>query len=359
MSKEFAFDQMARDKIMNGVNVLAKAVGATLGPKGRTVLIQNAYGSPHSTKDGVSVARQVILEDEFENMGAGIVKQSAEKTANQCGDGTTSTTVLAQKIIEGGFKLVAAGHAPVDLKRGIDLAVNRVVEELNQVSKPVSSSKEIEQVGTISANGDTDIGKMIASAIDQVGRSGVITIEEGKGVNTELNVVNGYQWDKGYLSPHFATNEKLEAVLENPLILLTDNVINNQNVIIPIMESVVKVAQSRPLLIVAKNVEGDALPVLVINHLRRSFASCCVKAGGCGDRQAEMLQDLAILTGATLVSETVGLKLENFEAGWLGEAKRVVINSNSTTVVESKGNPEDIEEKKKKIRSAMDQATSD
>lgn len=359
MSKEFAFDQAARDKIMSGVNVLAKAVGSTLGPKGRTVLIQKPHGSSYGTKDGVSVAREVILEDPFENMGAELVKQAAEKTCTVAGDGTTTSTVLAQKLIEDGFKLVAAGHAPVDLKRGIDLAVSKVVEELGKASKKVSSTKEIEQVGTISANGDTSIGEMIASAMDQVGNEGVITLEEGKSVNTELSVVNGYQFDRGYLAQHFATNEKLECVLDNPVILITDKNINNQNVILPIMEKTAKEAAGHPLLVIALNVEGDALPMLIVNHLRRSFTSCAIKAPGFGDRQKEMLQDMAVLTGATVVSEDVGLKLENFDASWLGTAKRVVVNQHSTTIVEGAGDPTEIENRVAQIRSAVEMANSD
>jgi chaperonin GroEL len=359
MSKEFVFDQAARDKIMSGVNILTKAVGSTLGPKGRTVLIQKPHGGSYGTKDGVSVAREVILEDPFENMGAELVKQSAEKTCSVAGDGTTTSTVLAQKLIEEGFKLVAAGHAPVDLKRGIDMAVKAISEELGNLSKPTTSSKEIEQVGTISANGDTEMGKMIAQAMEEVGNDGVISLEEGKGINTELTVVNGYQFDKGYLAPHFATNEKLECVLENPVILLTDKPVNNQNVILPIMEKTAAEVSGRPLLIIADTVEGDALPMLVVNHIRRSFTSCAVKAPGFGDRKKEMLQDLAVLTGATVVSEDVGLKLEHFDTAWLGSAKRVIVNSNSTTVVEGSGDPAEIENRVAKVRSAIELATSD
>jgi chaperonin GroEL len=360
MSKEFAFNQEAREKILRGVNTLARVVSATLGPKGRTVLIQKPHGI-HSTKDGVSCAREVVLEDAFENMGAQLVKQSSEKTATVAGDGTTTATVLAQKLIEEGFKLVAAGHAPIDLQRGMDLAVNHLVEELKTFSKPITSSKEIEQVGTISANGDVEVGKLIARAMDEVGNDGVISLEEGKGINTELSVAQGYHFDKGYISSHFATNEKLEAVLENPLVLLTDRSIDNVSVIIPIMEKIHKDPNfsGRPLLLVAKNVEGDALPTLVLNHLKNAFKSCCVKNPGFGDRAAEMMQDIAVLTGATVISETVGLKLESFDVSQLGMARRVIVKSDSTTIVEGTGDVADIEARVQQVRAKIEAADSD
>jgi len=359
MSKDFKFDQAARDKILSGVNILAKAVGTTLGPKGRTVLIQKPYGSAVGTKDGVSVAREVSLEDPFENMGCDLVKQAAEKTCSDTGDGTTSATVLAQKLIEEGLKLVSAGHAPIDLKRGIDFAVSKVVDELRTKAKEVTSSEEIAQVGTISANGDAEVGNMIADAMKQVGNEGVITLEEGKSMKDELTVVNGYQFDKGYLSPHFATNDRLECVLENPAILITDKNINNVSVVIPIMEKTAKAFPGRSLLIIADNVEGDALPTMILNHLKKSLISCAVRAPGFGDRRKEMLQDLATLTGATCVSEDLGTKLEQFDASMLGSAKRVIINGNNTTVVEGGGDLLAIEDRVAKVRASIEMADGD
>lgn len=359
MSKEFKFSSEAREKVLKGVNTLADAVRVTLGPRGRNVVIQRGYGSPHVTKDGVTVAREVSLEDPFEDMGAQMVKEVASKTADVAGDGTTTATVLAQAIINQGSKLVAADHNPMDLKRGIDAAVKCIVEELGNISRKVTSPREVEQVGTISANGDTEIGKMISDAMEQVGNEGVITLEEGKSINTELNVVNGYQFDRGYLAQHFATNEKLECVLDNPVVLVTDKNINNMSVILPIMEKTAKALPGRPLLVIADGVEGDALPTMIINHMRKSFVSCAVKAPGFGDRRKEMLQDMAVLTGASFVSEDLGLKLENFDVSWLGHAKKVVVNSNSTTIVEGQGDPLEIEGRVSKIRSSVDLATSD
>lgn len=359
MSKEFKFSGDARSKILAGVNTLADAVKVTLGPRGRNVVIQKDFGIPQITKDGVTVARAVSLEDPFEDMGAQLVKEVASKTADTAGDGTTTATVLAQSITTEGAKLVAADHNPTDLKRGIDFAVKHIVEELQKMSKEVTASSEVAQVGTISANGDEEIGRMIADAMDQVGNEGVITLEEGKGVTTELSVVNGYQWDKGFLAPHFATNEKNEAVLENPVILVTDKNINNVNVIIPIMEKCAKTYPGRPLLVIADSVDGEALPTMIINHLKGSFKSCAVKAPGFGDRKKEMLQDIAVLTGATFASEDLGVKLEQFDATWLGTAKRVVVNGNTTTIVEGMGEVSAIEERVSKIKAAAEDADSD
>jgi len=359
MAKEFKFSDDARSKVLAGVNTLANAVRVTLGPRGRNVVIQKDYGAPHVTKDGVTVARAVSLEDQFEDMGAQLVKEVASKTASDAGDGTTTATVLAQAIAIEGAKLVTANHNPTDLKRGIDFAVTNIVEELQKMAKDVTSSSEVAQVGTISANGDAEVGKMIADAMEQVGNEGVITLEEGKGIATELNVVNGYQFDKGFLAPHFATNEKNESVLENPIILVTDKNINNVNVMIPIMEKCVKTYPGRPLLVLAENVEGEALPTLILNHLKGAFRSCAVKAPGFGDRRKEMLQDIAILTGASFISEDLGFKLEQFDATWLGSAKRVVVNSNNTTIVEGAGEPSEIESRVAKVKATIEDADSD
>jgi len=359
MAKDFKFSNEAREKVLAGVNTLANAVRVTLGPRGRNVVIQKPYGAPHVTKDGVTVAREVTLEDPFEDMGAQVVKEVASKTADVAGDGTTTATVLAQAIVTEGSKLVAADHNPTDLKRGIDYAVRHVVEALEGLSRDVQSSEEIAQVGTISANGDTEIGQMIADAMEQVGNEGVISLEEGQSVVTELTVVNGYQFDRGYITQHFVTNEKMEAVLEEPVILVTDKNINNaQGVLVPMMEKVHRAFAGRPLLIIADTVEGEALPTLIINKLKGAFPSCPVKAPGFGDRRKEMLEDLAALTGAQLVSEDYGLKLENFDPSWLGVAKRVIVTGNSTTIVEGGGEDEAIEERVAKIRAQIEAAQS-
>lgn len=359
MSKIFEFDESAREKLLNGINILAKAVGVTLGPKGRTVLIQKAYGSPHSTKDGVTVAKEIDLDNPFENMGAQIVKEVAGTVATEAGDGTTTASILAQKIFSHGMKLVAAGHNPTELKRGIDWAVEIVIDELKQSSNPVTSSKEITQVGTISSNGDVKIGEMIADAMKQVGNEGVITLEEGKGINTELNVVNGYQFDRGWLAQHFVTNEKLEAVLENVRVLVTDFSLNNSAVMIPIMEKCAGTFKGEPILIIADNVEGEALALMVINNLRKTFPCCAVKAPGFGDRKKEMLEDIAILTGATVISDTLGLKLENFKPEWVGTARRVVVTKNNTTIIEGAGSVEEIETRVAQIRNQVEASETD
>jgi len=359
-AKEFTFSDEARDKILKGVNTLANAVRVTLGPRGRNVVIENNYGgSPHVTKDGVTVAKAVELEDQFENMGAQLVKQVASKTADVAGDGTTTATVLAQAMITDGSALVTnKKSSPTDIKRGMDYAVNLVIGHLKSVSKEVTSSEEITQVGNISSNGDVEVGKMIAEAMSKVGNEGVITLEEGQTAEMELSVVNGYQFDKGYLTPHFVTNEKLESVLESALILVTSsNITNATNVLIPIMEATAKTYPQRPLLIIADSVDGEALPTLVLNHVKGAFKCCPVKAPGFGDRKKEMLGDIATLTGATLISDEVGLKLENFQVGWLGAANKVITTSNSCTIVEGQGAPEEIEKRVSQIRTSAGMAT--
>lgn len=358
-AKEFQFSDDARAQMLEGVNTLADAVRVTLGPRGRNVVIEKSYGSPHSTKDGVTVAKAVELDNKFANMGAQLVKQVASKTADVAGDGTTTATVLAQHMINEGAKLVTARHNPTDIKRGMDFAVGHVVERLRGMSKDVSDSKEIAQVGSISSNGDREIGDMIANAMEQVGNEGVITLEEGQAISTELKVVSGYMFDKGYMSQYFVTNDKLESVLNDALVLVTANTINNAtNVLIPMMEKIDGAFPGRPLLIVAENVEGEALPTLVLNHAKGSFKSCPVKAPGFGDRRKEMLGDIATLTGATLISEETGLKLENFQVAWLGSVKKVVTTANSCTITEGQGDPAALEERISNIRVAAENAQS-
>lgn len=359
-AKEFTFSDEARAKILKGVNTLADAVRVTLGPRGRNVVIQKDFGAPHVTKDGVTVAKAVELEDAFENMGAQLVKQVASKTADVAGDGTTTATVLAQAMINEGSKLVTdKKSSPTDIKRGMDYAVELVVKHLEKVSKQVTSSEEIAQVGNISSNGDMEVGKMIAEAVGKVGNEGVITLEEGQTPEMKLDVVTGYQFDRGYMAPHFVTNEKLEAVLEDAVVLVTGSAITNAtNVLIPIMEATARAFSQRPLLIIAETVDGEALPTLVLNHVKGAFRACPVKAPGFGDRKKEMLGDIATLTGATLISDDVGLKLENFKLEWLGEAKKVIVTANSTTIVEGAGDPSNIEARVAQIRTAASQATS-
>ena len=355
--KEFEFGVRAREKVLKGINVLADAVRVTLGPCGRNVVIQKSYGSPHITKDGVTVAREVNLEDPFEDMGAQVVKEVANKTADVAGDGTTTATILAQSIYSEGVKLVAAGHNPTQLKQGIDWAVNKVVDNLKATSTEVTSSKEITQVGTISSNGDVEVGEMIAEAMEKVGNEGVITLDEGKGIATELSVVNGYQFDKGWLAQYFVTNKKSEAVLENAKILLADGNINNSAVMIPIMEKYHEAYGTQtPLLVVATNVEGEALALLVVNHLRGTLPACAVKAPGFGDRKKEMLEDLAVLTGATVVSDTVGLKLEHFDLDFLGSANKIIVSKTNTTIVEGNGDTDVIEDRVAQIRDSIETA---
>lgn len=356
--KEIQFGNGARQKMVRGVDILADAVKVTLGPKGRNVVIDRAFGGPNITKDGVTVAKEVELKDKFENMGAQMVKQVASKTSEVAGDGTTTATVLAQSIIGEGMKYVAAGMNPMDLKRGIDKAVNALVEEIKKISRPCKDSKEIQQVGSISANADEAIGKIIADAMDKVGKEGVITVEDGKSLDNELEVVEGMQFDRGYLSPYFITNtEKQISALDNPYILVTDKKISNIRELLPILENVAKA--SRPLLLIAEDVEGEALATLVVNNIRGILKTVAVKAPGFGDRRKAMLQDIAILTGATVISEEVGLTLEKTELEQLGSAKRVEIGKENTIIIDGAGDKSDLDARVKEIRTQIDTATSD
>ncbi len=358
MAKDILFEDRARQKILNGVNILANAVKVTLGPKGRNVVIEKSFGSPTITKDGVTVAKEVELEDKFENMGAQMVKEVASKTSDVAGDGTTTATVLAQCIYREGSKLVAAGSNPMAIKRGIDKAVSTVVEELKKLSKQTKDRKEIAQVGTISANNDETIGNIIAEAMDKVGKEGVITVEEAKGMETTLEVVEGMQFDRGYLSPYFVTDpERMVAVLEDPLILINEKKISNMKELLPVLEQVAKLG--RPLLIIAEEVEGEALATLVVNKLRGTLQVCAVKAPGFGDRRKAMLEDIATLTGGKLVAEELGIKLENIELKDLGRAKRVTIDKENSTIVDGAGKKADIEGRVKQIRAQIEETTSD
>jgi chaperonin GroEL len=357
-AKEIKYNQSAREAILRGVNTLADAVKVTLGPKGRNVIIEKSFGSPTVTKDGVTVAKEIELEDKFENMGAQMVKEVASKTSDVAGDGTTTATVLAQAIYREGAKLVAAGHNPMELKRGIDKAVEVVVEELKKISKPTKDQKEIAQVGTISANNDEEIGKIIAEAMSKVGKEGVITVEEAKSMETTLEIVEGMQFDKGYISPYFITNpDKMEAVLEEPLILIHEKKISNMKDLLPILEQVAKMGRS--LLIIAEDVEGEALATLVVNKLRGTLKVAAVKAPGFGDRRKAMLEDIAILTGGQMISEELGIKLENITIKDLGSAKRVVIDKDNTTIVDGAGDKKAIEARVKQIRTQIEETTSD
>ena len=357
-AKEIIFDQRARDAILKGVNTLADAVKVTLGPKGRNVVIEKSFGSPTITKDGVTVAKEIELENKFENMGAQMVKEVASKTSDVAGDGTTTATVLAQAIYREGSKLVAAGHNPMDLKRGIEKAVEAVVAELKKLSKPTKDQKEIAQVGTISANGDTTIGNIIAQAMEKVGKEGVITVEEAKGLETTLEVVEGMQFDRGYLSPYFVTDaERMEAVLEDAYILIHEKKISNMKDLLPLLEQVAR--GGKPLLIVAEEVEGEALATLVVNKLRGTLHVCAVKAPGFGDRRKAMLEDIAILTGGRMIAEELGLKLEQVQLKDLGRAKRINIDKDNTTLVDGAGKKPDIEARVKTIRAQIEETTSD
>ncbi len=357
-AKEIKFRDVARHKIVGGVNILADAVKVTLGPKGRNVVIERSWGAPTVTKDGVSVAKEIELKDKFENMGAQMVKEVASKTSDVAGDGTTTATVLAQAIVLEGMKYVAAGMNPMDLKRGIDKAVDKVVEELKKLSKPCTTSKEIAQVGAISANADESIGKIIADAMDKVGKEGVITVEDGKSLHNELEVVEGMQFDRGYLSPYFINNpEKQICVLEDPYILLHDKKISSIRDLLPILEQVAKAG--RPLLIIAEEVEGEALATLVVNNIRGILKACAVKAPGFGDRRKAMLEDMAILTGGTVISEELGLKLENATLNDLGRAKRVEVGKEETTIIDGAGEKKKIEDRVKQIRAQIEETTSD
>ncbi|MEQ1769787.1 MAG: chaperonin GroEL [Devosia sp.] len=357
-AKDVKFSTDARDKMVRGVNILANAVKVTLGPKGRNVVIDKSFGAPRITKDGVTVAKEVELEDKFENMGAQMVRAVASKTNDIAGDGTTTATVLAQAIVNEGVKLVAAGMNPMDLKRGIDLAVAEVVENLGKAKKTISSNSEVAQVGTISANGETSIGEMIANAMQKVGNEGVITVEEAKTAETELDVVEGMQFDRGYLSPYFVTNaDKMTAVLEEPLILLHEKKLSNLQAMLPILEAVVQ--SQRPLLIIAEDVEGEALPTLVVNRLRGGLKVAAVKAPGFGDRRKAMLEDIATLTGGQVISEDLGIKLENVGLDMLGTAKRVEISKENTTIVDGAGKKEDIQGRVAQIKAQIEETTSD
>jgi chaperonin GroEL len=358
MAKELKFDQEARNAILRGVNILADVVKVTLGPKGRNVILEKSFGSPTVTKDGVTVAKEIELEDKFENMGAQMVKEVASKTSDTAGDGTTTATVLAQAIYREGSKVVAAGANPMDVKRGIDMAVEEVSKELKKLSKPTKDQKEISQVGKISANNDETIGNIIAEAMNKVGKEGVITVEEAKGMETTLDVVEGMQFDRGYLSPYFVTDpEKMEAALEDAYILLNEKKISNMKDMLPILEQIAKMG--KPLLIIAEDVEGEALATLVVNKLRGTLKCCSVKAPGFGDRRKAMLEDIAILTGGRVISEDLGIKLENIKLNDLGRAKRITIDKDNTTVVDGAGDKNDIEARVKQIRVQIEETTSD
>ncbi|MCX5798479.1 MAG: chaperonin GroEL [Proteobacteria bacterium] len=358
MAKEIIYDQKVRESLLRGINTLADAVRVTLGPKGRNVLLDKSFGSPNITKDGVTVAKEIELEDKFENMGAQMVKEVASKTSDVAGDGTTTATVLAQSIYREGAKLVAAGHNPMELKKGIEKAVEVVVEELKKLSKPTKDQKEIAQVGTISANNDETIGNIIAEAMGKVGKEGVITVEEAKSMETTLEIVEGMQFDKGYISPYFVTNpEKMEAVLDEPLILINEKKISNMKDLLPVLEQVAKMGKT--LLIISEDVEGEALATLVVNKLRGTLKVVAVKAPGFGDRRKSMLEDISILTGGQMVSEELGIKLESISYKDLGSAKRVVIDKDNTTIVDGAGEKKEIEARVKQIRTQIEETTSD
>ena len=358
MSKEVKFGSEARDKMLKGVDILADAVKVTLGPKGRNVVLDKAFGAPRTTKDGVSVAKEIELEDKFENMGAQMVREVASRTNDVAGDGTTTATVLTQAIVREGHKAVAAGMNPMDLKRGIEQAAAAALADIEKRSKKVKSNEEISQVGTISANGEAEIGSMIAEAMDKVGNEGVITVEEAKGLDSDLDVVEGMQFDRGYLSPYFITNaDKMTAELEDPLILQHEAKLSNLQGMVPILEAVVQA--SRPLLIIAEDIEGEALATLVVNKLRGGLKIAAVKAPGFGDRRKAMLEDIAILTGGQVVSEDLGIKLENVTLDMLGTAKRVNITKDDSVIVDGAGNKKDIEARVAQIRTQIENTTSD
>ncbi|MBU0856181.1 MAG: chaperonin GroEL [Gammaproteobacteria bacterium] len=357
-AKEVRFGDSARERMVAGVNILANAVKVTLGPKGRNVVLERSFGAPTVTKDGVSVAKEIELKDKFENMGAQMVKEVASKTSDVAGDGTTTATVLAQAIVREGMKYVAAGMNPMDLKRGIDKAVTGIIEELKKVSKPCSTSKEIAQVGSISANSDTSVGERIAEAMDKVGKEGVITVEDGKSLNDELEVVEGMQFDRGYLSPYFINNpDRQIAVLESPFVLLHDKKISNIRDLLPVLEQVAKAG--RPLLIIAEDIEGEALATLVVNNIRGILKTVAVKAPGFGDRRKAMLEDIAILTGGTVIAEEVGLTLEKATLQDLGQAKRIEVGKEDTTIIDGAGTEDAIKARVANINTQIDVATSD
>jgi chaperonin GroEL len=357
-AKDVKFDTDARDRMLRGVNILADAVKVTLGPKGRNVVIEKSFGAPRITKDGVSVAKEIELSDKFENMGAQMVKEVASRTNDEAGDGTTTATVLAQAIIKEGLKSVAAGMNPMDLKRGIDLAVTKVVEAIKAASRPVKDSDEVAQVGTISANGEAQIGRFIADAMQKVGNEGVITVEENKGMDTEVEVVEGMQFDRGYLSPYFVTNaDKMVAELDDALILLHEKKLSSLQPMVPLLEAVIQA--QKPLIIVAEDVEGEALATLVVNKLRGGLKIAAVKAPGFGDRRKAMLQDIAILTGGQVISDDLGMKLENVTIDMLGRAKKVSINKDNTTIVDGAGDKAEIEARVAQIRAQIEETSSD
>ena len=357
-AKDVRFDTDARDRMLRGVNILADAVKVTLGPKGRNVVIEKSFGAPRITKDGVTVAKEIELQDKFENMGAQMVKEVASRTNDEAGDGTTTATVLAQAIIKDGLKSVAAGMNPMDLKRGIDLAVSKVVAAVKAASRPVKDSDEVAQVGTISANGEANIGRFIADAMQKVGNEGVITVEENKGLETEVEVVEGMQFDRGYLSPYFVTNaDKMVADLEDAYILLHEKKLSSLQPMVPLLEAVIQ--SQRPLLIVAEDVEGEALATLVVNKLRGGLKIAAVKAPGFGDRRKAMLQDLAILTGGQVISDDLGMKLENVGIDMLGRAKKISITKDNTTIIDGNGDKAEIEARVAQIRTQIEDTTSD
>ena len=357
-AKEVKFSTDARTRMLAGVDILADAVKITLGPKGRNVVLDKAFGAPRITKDGVTVAKEIELADKFENMGAQMVREVASKTNEEAGDGTTTATILAQAIIREGTKSVAAGMNPMDLKRGVDAAVRKVVEALKKSSKPVSTSEEVCQVGTISANGDTEVGDMIAEAMERVGNEGVITVEEAKGLDTELDVVEGMLFDRGYTSPYFITNaDKMNCEMENPYILIHESKLSGLQPLLPLLEQVVQ--SGRPLLIIAEDIEGEALATLVVNKLRGGMKVAAVKAPGFGDRRKAMLEDLAILTAGQVISEDLGIKLENVTMDMMGSAKKVIITKDETTVVEGNGKKKDIQARCTQIRSQIEETSSD
>ena len=357
-AKQVRFGTDARERMLRGVDTLANAVKVTLGPKGRNVVLNKSFGSPRITKDGVTVAKEIELEDKFENMGAQMLREVATKQDDATGDGTTTATVLAQGIVREGTKAVTVGMNPMDIKRGIDLAVDRVVEQLKKTSISIETSSQIANVGTNSANGDSEIGNMLAEAMDKVGKEGVITVEEAKSLDTELEVVEGMQFDRGYLSPYFVTNsERMVCELDNPYILFHEKKLSNLQAMLPLLESVVQ--SGRPLLIVAEDVEGEALATLVVNKLRGGLKVAAVKAPGFGDRRKAMLEDMAILTGGQMISDDLGIKLENATIDMLGSAKKVRITKDDTTIVDGAGNKEDIEARCGQIRRQIDDTTSD
>jgi chaperonin GroEL len=357
-AKDVKFSQDARDRMLRGVDLLANAVKVTLGPKGRNAVIEKSFGAPRVTKDGVTVAKEIELEDKFENMGAQMVREVASKTSDAAGDGTTTATVLAQAIVKEGVRSVAAGANPMDLKRGVDLAVHTVVAELKSKSKKVTNDEEIAQVGTVSANGDAEIGKMIAEAMQKVGKEGVITVEEAKSLTTELDVVEGMQFDRGYISPYFITNaEKMVAELEDAVILINEKKLSTLQPMLPLLEAVVQAG--KPLLIVAEDVEGEALATLVVNKLRGGLKVAAAKAPGFGDRRKAMLEDIAIMTGGSLIAEDLGIKLENVTLSMLGRAKRVLIDKDNTTIIDGGGKKKDIEGRISQIKAQIEETTSD